>query len=205
MEKDQNWPWERIKIAIEASGASSINAFATLIGLKQAETLYRIEKGKNGISKELAKRIHAVLPQFEVAWLTCGGSDLSDLSEIDHDRMVSIPIYEDLGTRRSQQSVNVPYEMVNGANMALIFKNSIIDDKHSQGSVLLLKKTKNKIEYGEMHLVCTDTLNAMCIIKRSIKKEEVILTPIQENLFSDITLDKSFIRELYLVCGCFPL
>ena len=54
--------WERLAEIIRRSGLS-INAFALRIGLP---------RGENGISRDLAERIHARYPQYSIRWLLSG-------------------------------------------------------------------------------------------------------------------------------------
>ena len=62
---------ERLAEIIRRSGLS-INAFALRIGLPRGENLYRIRRGANGISRDLAERIHARYPQYSIRWLLSG-------------------------------------------------------------------------------------------------------------------------------------
>lgn len=48
--------WTRLEKLIVWSGLT-INAFALSTGLKQAENLYQIKKGRNSISKDFAELI----------------------------------------------------------------------------------------------------------------------------------------------------
>ena len=63
--------WERLAEIIRRSGLS-INAFALRSGLPRGENLYRIRRGANGISRDLAERIHARYPQYSIRWLLSG-------------------------------------------------------------------------------------------------------------------------------------
>ena len=45
--------WQRIEKIVRWTGLS-VNSFALSIGLNRSENLYRIKRGDNGISKELA-------------------------------------------------------------------------------------------------------------------------------------------------------
>ena len=49
--------WQRLQQIIDDSGLT-INAFARHIGLSRGENLYQIKRGHNGISRDLALRIH---------------------------------------------------------------------------------------------------------------------------------------------------
>lgn len=69
--RDISQEWIRLKAVIEWSGMS-INAFSKHIGLSHAETVYRVKRGINGVSRNLAARICTAYPQIDEAWLLCG-------------------------------------------------------------------------------------------------------------------------------------
>ena len=48
------------------------NAFARHLGLPRGENLYQIKRGNNGISCDLARRIHAQYPNYSLSWLLTG-------------------------------------------------------------------------------------------------------------------------------------
>lgn len=63
--------WVRLRAVIEWSNMS-VNSFARHIGLPCGENLYRIERGQNGISRNLADRVVANYPQISKGWLLSG-------------------------------------------------------------------------------------------------------------------------------------
>ncbi len=50
----------------------TVNYFARYIGLTRGENLYRIKRGDNGISRDLADRIVSVFPEIDRVWLLTG-------------------------------------------------------------------------------------------------------------------------------------
>ena len=64
--------WQRVSAVIRFSGCCSTNQFAQRIGLQRAETLYRIQRGQNGISAAMANRIIEHFPSINIGWLRCG-------------------------------------------------------------------------------------------------------------------------------------
>ena len=63
--------WQRIEKIVRWTGLS-VNSFALSIGLNRSENLYRIKRGDNGISKELAELIAAMYPEISRAWIITG-------------------------------------------------------------------------------------------------------------------------------------
>ena len=63
--------WQRIEAIIQWAGMTT-HAFALHIGLNRSENLYRIKRGYNGISKELADQIVKKYPEIDKLWLLTG-------------------------------------------------------------------------------------------------------------------------------------
>lgn len=71
MARDISEQWERLSAVIEWSNMTT-NSFAKHIGLTSGEVLYRIKRGCNGISYEVADRVVARFPEINRCWLLCG-------------------------------------------------------------------------------------------------------------------------------------
>lgn len=72
---------ERLKCVIEYYKMST-NKFAEYIGLKSAQNLYDVLKGRNGISKDLSEKIKALCVNVNISWLLTGeGEMLKNTSE----------------------------------------------------------------------------------------------------------------------------
>ena len=70
MEKS-NDDWLRLRAVIDWSGMTA-NSFAKHIGLPCGENLYRIKRGHNGISRDVAERIAVHFPEISRGWLLSG-------------------------------------------------------------------------------------------------------------------------------------
>lgn len=85
--------WSRLKQTIDWSGLT-INGFAQSIGLKRAENLYQIKKGRNAVSKDLAGLITTKYPDISRAWLITGeGAMFTKKKDSNPDSDKSIPFY----------------------------------------------------------------------------------------------------------------
>ncbi len=67
--------WERLESVVKWADMTT-NYFARYIGIPNAENLYRIKRGQNGISDELAKRIVEKFPQINIVWLKMGFGEM---------------------------------------------------------------------------------------------------------------------------------
>lgn len=68
---DNNGEWTRLHSVIMQSGMS-INAFAKHIGLPRGENIYRIKRGLNGISRDVADKVVHRFPKISKGWLLTG-------------------------------------------------------------------------------------------------------------------------------------
>jgi len=151
-----NANWERLCKVIEHSGLS-VNAFARAIGLSCGETLYQIRRGNNGISPNVAKRIHQKYPGFSLAWLMFGcGESLSEVS--GSGSVTRIPVYRTLPERlfRGEPDDCLILSAVSaaGAEFAVPYADDLLNP-FLRNSLLLLREQKGAILYGNIHLVET--------------------------------------------------
>lgn len=71
MKTKANEDWERLHAVIQYAGFT-VNGFARHVGFTESQLLYRIKKGKNGISHFVAARILEHYPEIRRCWLLCG-------------------------------------------------------------------------------------------------------------------------------------
>lgn len=82
--------WERLSAVIELAEMTP-NYFARYIGLHSGENIYRIKRGQNGISRDVADRVVSKFPQISKGWLMTGEGQMY----VDEELQVpSIPLYE---------------------------------------------------------------------------------------------------------------
>ena len=91
---------DRLRIVLQYSGERTYNALALRLGLKRSENLYRIRKGYNGISMDLALRIRNICPLLSLSWLLGGEGDpeIPDRTsaEAASAEVLYLPLYPDL-------------------------------------------------------------------------------------------------------------
>ena len=154
MKAPTNANWERLCKVIEHSGLS-VNAFARAIGLSCGETLYQIRRGNNGISPNVAKRIHQKYPGFSLAWLMFGcGESLSEVS----GSVARIPVYrtlpECLFRGEPDDCLILSAASSHGAEFAVPYADDLLNP-FLRNSLLLLREQKGAILYGKIYLVET--------------------------------------------------
>lgn len=88
--KDISEHWERLHAVIRQAGMTT-NCFARHIGLPVAENLYRIKRGQNGISRDVADRIVEKFPNISKGWLLTGEGEMFYNEDF---RSAQIPYYE---------------------------------------------------------------------------------------------------------------
>lgn len=166
MNEPTNANWERLCKVIEHSGLS-VNAFARAIGLSCGETLYQIRRGNNGISPNVAKRIHQKYPGFSLAWLMFGcGESLSEVS--GSGSVTRIPVYRTLPERlfRGEPDDCLILSAVSaaGAEFAVPYADDLLNP-FLRNSLLLLREQKGAILYGNIHLVETEHFRLFRILQ----------------------------------------
>lgn len=154
MNEPTNANWERLCKVIEHSGLS-VNAFARAIGLSCGETLYQIRRGNNGISPNVAKRIHEKYPGFSLAWLMFGcGEPVSEVS----GSAVRIPVYRTLPPHlfrgKPDDCLILSAASSHGAECAVPYADDLLNP-FLRNSLLLLRQQKGAILYGNIHLIET--------------------------------------------------
>jgi len=155
--------WLRLKGIIDKSGLT-INSFAKNIGLNNAERLYRIQKGKNNISRKLAEIIHNAYPEYSVSWILCGtdyGSGASDILEI--------PIYDTaqgLLTGKYARRIVISKYVAGNAQCALRYRNCDPDaPKYMRDVILLLSRTyPQTLRHGRPYFIVTQHYIGACIV-----------------------------------------
>lgn len=72
----ENVEYQRIEKARKIIDSPNFKDFAEKLGVTP-QVFYDIKKGKHGISKALAEKIHAIDERISVAWLLTGDGDIN--------------------------------------------------------------------------------------------------------------------------------
>lgn len=143
--------WRRLSAVIEQAGMST-NYFARYIGLPVAENLYRIKRGLNGISRDVADRIVDKFPNISKGWLLTGeGSMYYNESQKDSQ----IPYFDKhIEEALSGVAVMPAYylymPMLDGCDYAIRYDT---DPTSFDENVLLLSAAKkDKLKEGKEYL-----------------------------------------------------
>ena len=108
--------WTRLEQVIKWTGLTT-NAFALSIGLKRAENLYQIKKGRNSISRDLADLIAAKYSGISKSWLLTGeGSMLTDENEKRENVINSEKRMKKLGEKNYFESFVKVYRGISSKN-----------------------------------------------------------------------------------------
>ncbi|MDP3452888.1 MAG: helix-turn-helix transcriptional regulator [Bacteroidales bacterium] len=126
---------ERVKL-IEKTYELSTNALAKALNLKSAQTLYDIHKGKHGISKELAEKIHAKYLNINPTWLLTGVGDMFNAK----------PSNElDKSEKKQGDTVTMPrevFDMISRLTETILSQQRVIESDIKE-MAKAFKKTKN--------------------------------------------------------------
>ncbi len=157
--------WRRLSEIIDKAGLT-INSFAKHIGLNNTERLYRIQKGKNDISRSLAEIIHNAYPKYSVSWIMCGTDYGAGSSEV-----LEIPMY---GSARSllagkpERKLIISESAAGNAQCALQYSNGSPNaPKYLRDIILLLRRVAipQLLRSDEMCFIVTKYYNGVCIVQ----------------------------------------
>lgn len=143
--------WERL-YAVIVRAEMTTNYFARYIGLPCGENLYRIKRGSNGISRDVAERVVAKFPEISKGWLLSGeGCMFRDDNQIP---FFDGKMHEVLSNRlNGEPSYYILLPNVGHCDVAV--KYSVDDSVVATGEdiTLLLKKAdKEGLSYGQIYV-----------------------------------------------------
>jgi len=204
--------WNRLEKVIDWSGLS-VNSFAKSIGLKRAENLYQIKKGKNSISKDLSELIAIKYCNISKSWLLTGEGDMfiGETEKVDNESLLKkIPFYnydismlklENGKIPKTDQYIEVP--LLNNCDFATLCVGESMTPDIPAGSIVTLKEIDiDLLLPGEMYYIVTDKFSTVKFI-RTVENNpsQLRLVPGNKDDYDESLLDKSLIRYLFLVKG----
>ena len=207
MKKNSDANWMRLEEVIRATGHNP-NSFARHIGLLRGENLYQIKRGNNGISLDVARRIHTKFPQYSVAWLMCGEENVGIVTE-QNDPVVRIPMYQDIWSDQfppQESPVNyliLSVSIAHKAELAVPYSDDILNPFLREAILLLkLHQPEDVILFGNIYLVDMQGMRLFRIIKRNEQHPDLLcLATNQPSIFSDMVVPREQISGLWKVVG----
>lgn len=195
--------WQRIEKTVRWTGLT-VNSFALNIGLNRSENLYRIKRGENGVSKELAEMITARYPELSRAWLLTGEGNMFIDGEGTRN---PIPAY-DMDAALLAGLDHLPaaaYAMslprAGHVTFAALMLNRSMEPDIPTGSTLLLKECSlDEIIPGYPYLVASDSITAVRTVRLSDDGERLHLIA-SNHQYGEITVERCRIVRLYAVKG----
>lgn len=166
------------------------NSFAKAIGLKRSENLYQIKKGRNRISLELARRIHACYPEYSMGWLLTGEESESaepfpesESGMVTGFSIATLPFYRSLAGRDTNKPMIPDYCLhlseclCNGALLATVYRGSHLYPLLPKNCIVLLKPCETEeITDGNLYYIETRCLRVFRIVRCSEDSSRLTLT-----------------------------
>lgn len=205
-----NDAWDRIMRVVEEANMT-VNYFARHIGLPRGENLYQIKRGNNGISRDVAEKIHDAFPRFPVSWLMLGDV-VHDGGVVDGEQVLTLPLYSDLMSMPLPPSEPIdeifviPSALAGGAEFAAICHNDAMPTPfYMNQTVFLLRKQPNdaEIQYERLHLIETRHRRILHVVCRGSNPNEFRLKNPIVNTYWPMYLDRSEVCSMWLVCGTY--
>ena len=196
-----NESWSRLQKVIDWTGLS-INKFAGQIGLLHAENLYRIKRGSNGISKELAYMISKRYAAISRAWLLTGeGAMMSVASPVPYYKANFSEIVE-FGEIYSVPDDHLTLPFNENYTFAAHCNSPAMEPLIQQGSIVLFKKIFiDSIISGGVYLVCSAGISVIRRVKILSEGKKYLLVADKKSKFDPIELDATLLMSIYQVCG----
>ncbi len=196
--------WQRVDKVIQWAGLST-NSFALNIGLTRAENLYRIKKGKNGVSKELAEMITRRYPDVSRAWLLTGEGSMFLCPE---EGRGGIPFYEsDIMNLVRQERMPTPTAILpdprfKGCTLAALLLNDSAQPDIPCGATLFVER-KPDVEHivpGYRYVVVSDRVVGLRRISYAPGSDRLSLEAANPR-YGTMVIDRCEVDALYLVRG----
>ena len=195
--------WQRIEKIVRWTGLS-VNSFALSIGLNRGENLYRIKRGDNGISKELAELVTTKYPEISRAWVLTGegGMFIGNTEERSLIPAYDIDAVTLAGMEQLPQAALVlSLPRAGHVDFAAPLLDRAMEPEIPAGSTLLLTAVEEQaVIPGYPHLVVTDCLTAVRNLFRCPERGTLLLRAANP-AFGEIETAPYRIRKLYLVKG----
>lgn len=205
---------DRLRIVLQYSGERSYNALALRLGLKRSENLYRIRKGYNGISMDLALRIRNICPSLSLSWLLGGEGD-PEAPDPDFCRgrfrrgalpsALSRPALFGPGLSAWGRSANsVSFLAVPRGEAAVSCCSDALSPRLLPGDCMLLARTPaESVVFGRAYVVVVGEARLCRIIRKDESPERVRLVSLKPDKYDEIAVPRTEIDGLYRICGTF--
>jgi hypothetical protein len=184
------------------------------IGLKRAENLYQIKKGRNSISKDLAELIAGKYSNISKSWLLTGeGAMFTDDSGDEAGLPATegkIPFYGSVLTQMQGMDLRhckTVYYMVipvfADCDLAVSWMGDSMGPDIPSGSIVALREVDiQSVFSGEIYLLVTDHYTTIRRI-RATETDDLLLRliPANKTEYDETIVKKEMIRRLFLVKG----
>lgn len=200
--------WNRLECVIKWADMT-VNYFARYIGLARAENLYRIKRGDNGISRDLADRIVGTFPEIDRVWLLTG---VGRMLLSDDDRGEQIPYYaddlecvlSDIAAVSPSHYVYMP--TVNGCDLAVRSSSRAMCEASWAAMDVFLKKIEpSQIIPGGEYALVTQNCVTLRKVRATADADTVRLVARNREEYDDMTIGRGEIIDAWRVVAKFVI
>ncbi len=197
--------WQRLESVIKWANMTT-NYFARHIGIPKAETLYRIKRGQNGISEDVAKRVTAAFPQINIVWLKMGYGEMFGNPE---DNSSAKPLYN-LGVEESIRNIDsiepsdyIVLPPMIDYDLAMLYLGRAMGLSTPTNTVVLLKKIlPEMIIPGDECVIVTKKIVLLRIAtldQGQNEQDRLRLIAADRDNFGDVIVDLKEIEAVYKI------
>ncbi len=197
--------WERLESVIKWANMTT-NYFARHIGIPKAETLYRIKRGQNGISNDVAGRVVEHFPQINLVWLKMGFGEMFGAPELNSCTKPFYPVGVEehiltLDATTPHEPMMLPWDV--DFDFGIYYYGHAMSPSIPAGSVVLLKKIlPEMIILDDECVIVTKKVVHLRVVKRvelDGGRQQLRLVAADSERFDDIIVDLEDVESVYRV------
>lgn len=204
--------WARLEQVINWSKLT-VNAFALSIGLKRAENLYQIKKGRNAISKDLAELISKKYPGISKSWLITGEGQMFIDDNQDSKQAFpfsKIPYYGSVLKVAREGALNfskplyyMDVPVLANCDFAISWLDDSMAPEIPAGSIITLKETAiSAFLPGEIYLIVTPDYITVKRLRAAENDEQGLrLVPANKAAYDETVIKKASVLRCFMVKG----
>ena len=193
--------------------AMSLKRLAEEAQIGTPQTLYDVKNGKHGISREVAKRIHARWPEISMAWLLAGEGPMLENKmpeapvHSSDQRVPLLPVQAYAGPLNAFFSSGVKSHECEsilsptaGADMAIPISGDSMTPALQDGTIIFIKRINDEAFIPWGHTLVLDTENG-AFVKDVYPSEdpEKVIARSKNSHYPDMVIPRTSIFGIYRV------
>jgi plasmid maintenance system antidote protein VapI len=188
----------------------NVNEFSEKLGLQSPNTIYYVQRERNGISSKLATKILNTFPEISSDWLISGNGKMLKHNNEQTKKYISVPlipvetIADFSGIYENCEQYAVPEFEQSGCEFVIRVSGSSMYPKYSNGDILACKKILGILffQWGKTYVInSSQGVLVKQIFEDKENPDNIMLVSDNKENFPPFSMPKSDIRSLSIVLG----